>query len=289
MIFLKSVSDKSSPILFADDTSFIIANCNETEFKFNTNDIFHEINKWFHSNLLMLNYDNTYFMQFLTKTDHEINRQVSFGNRKIATTQSLKFLGLTIETTLTWKKHIGELTSRLNEACYAIRSIKPFISLDVLRSTYFSYVHSIISYGIIFWGNSSHNEEIFKIQKRIVRIIMNSSNNASCRQLFEELNILPIHSQYIFSILLFVTKNKDQFLSNSQVHKINTRQTSDLYVPTANLATYQKGVYYSGIKIYNHLPTTFKDLSGDKNKFTLALKRYPLHNSFYSLEEYFST
>ena len=67
---------------------------------------------------------------------------------------------------------------------------------------------------------------------------MNSSKNASCQQLFKDLNILPIQSQYIFSILSFVTKNKDQFLSNSQVHKINTRQTSDLYVPTVNLTVY---------------------------------------------------
>ena len=69
---------------------------------------------------------------------------------------------------------------------------------------------------------------------------------------------------------------------------VNTRQTSDLYVPSSNLAMYQKGVYYSGIKIYNHLPTAIKDLSGDKNKFKLALKRYLLLNSFYSLEEYVS-
>jgi len=215
--------------------------------------------------------------------------QVSFCNRKIATAQSLKFLGLTVDTTLTWNNQIGELTPRLNKACYAIRLIKLFMSLDVLRSTYFLYAHSIISYGIIYWGNSSHSKEIFKIQKRIIRIIMNSSKNASCQHLFKELNILPNQSQYIYSIFLFVTKNKDQFLPNSQVHKINTRQTSDLYVPTANLAIYQKGVYYSGIKIYNHLPTAIKDLSGDKNKFKLALKRYLLHNSFYSLEEYFNT
>ena len=89
---------------------------------------------------------------------------------------------------------------------------------------------------------------------------MNSSKNASCRHLFKDLSIL-------------VTENKDQFLSNSQVHKINTRKTSDLYVPTANLAIYQKGVYYSGIKIYNHLPTANKDLSRNKNKFKLALKK----------------
>jgi len=52
---------------------------------------------------------------------------------------------------------------------------------------------------------------------------------------------------------------------------------------------YQKGVYYSGIKTYNHLPTAIKDLSGDRNKFKLALKRHILHNSFYGLEEYFNT
>ena len=93
------------------------------------------------------------------------------------------------------------------------------MSLDVLTSTYFSYVHSIIYYGIIFWGNSSYSEDIFKIQKRIIRIIINSSKNASCRQPFKDLNILPIQSQYMFSIIYFVTKNKDQFLSNSQYIK----------------------------------------------------------------------
>ena len=36
-----------------------------------------------------------------------------------------------------------------------------------------------------------------------------------------------------------------------------------MYVPTANLTVYQKGIYYSGIQIYNHLPTAIKDLSDD--------------------------
>ena len=41
--------------------------------------------------------------------------------------------------------------------------------------------------------------------------------------------------------------------------------------------------------MYSRLPIAIKDLFGDKNKFKLALKRYVLHNSFYSLEEYFNT
>ena len=62
----KSVSDKCSSILFADDTTFIIAKSDETKFEFNTGKILSEINKWFYSNLLMLNYDKPYFLQFLT-------------------------------------------------------------------------------------------------------------------------------------------------------------------------------------------------------------------------------
>ena len=61
-------------------------------------------------------------------------------------------------------------------------------------------------------------------------------------------------------------------MTNLQMHKITTWQTFDLYIPIANLTLYQKGVYYQGINIYNHLPKTVKHLSGDKNKFKLPLK-----------------
>jgi hypothetical protein len=125
-----------------------------------------------------------------------------------------------MDTTLTWRHHIDELTSRLIKACYAIRSIKLFMSLDVHRSTYFLFVFSIISYGIIFWWNSSHSEEIFKIQKKMIRIIMNSSKNASCRPLFKELNILPIQSQYIFSKVLLLKIKTNFCLTHKYIKSI---------------------------------------------------------------------
>jgi len=75
------------------------------------------------------------------------------------------------------------------------------------------YVHSIIAYGIIFWGNSPYNNNIFKLQKRAIRIIMNTGNRVSCCELFKKLNILPLHSQYILSLLLFVVQNIEEFTS----------------------------------------------------------------------------
>jgi hypothetical protein len=88
----------------------------------------------------------------MTKTNKIIDTQISFGNKHIAVVHSTKFLGLTTDTCLSWKYHIEELKSKLNKACYAVNSVKPFMSLEVLRMAYFSYVHSILSSGIIFWG-----------------------------------------------------------------------------------------------------------------------------------------
>jgi len=62
------------------------------------------------------------------------------------------------------------------------------------------------------------------MQKSVIRIIVGYGYREFCRQLFEELKILTLSSQYIFYLLLFVINNKDYFVSNSVYRNINTRQ-----------------------------------------------------------------
>ena len=135
------------------------------------------------------------------------------------------------------------------------------MSVDMLRMIYFSYVHSVMSYGIIFWGYSHHSNSIFKIQKRIIRIITNTGSHDSCRQLFKQVQMLSLPSQYIFSLLVFVNKNRGVFQTNSEIHDLNTHFNYNLHFSSTNLTLVQKGVLYSGSKIYNHLPSNIKILS----------------------------
>jgi hypothetical protein len=168
-----------------------------------------------------------------------------------------------------------------------IRCLKPFLSLETLRMVYYSIVHSVILYSIIFWASSTHLRIVFRIKKRIIRIITNSGSRVSCRNLFKKLSILPFQSQYIFSLLMFVVKNKDLFKMNSNVHTFNTRSNCELHFPVGNLTVYQKGVCCIGIKLYNHLPGILKQISHDVPKFKVALKNFLAINSFYSVEEYY--
>ena len=141
---------------------------------------------------------------------------------------------------------------------------------------YFSCFHSIMSYGIIFWGNSHYSINIFIIQKRIIRIMTNSNRRHTCRPLFNQLRILPLPSQYLYSLLLFVVTNKKLFLLNSQIYDINTRYNNNLPLSLTGLTFVQKGVAYSGCKIYNHLPLQIKNILNNVPLFKSKLKKFLL-------------
>jgi hypothetical protein len=131
----------------------------------------------------------------------QIKMQIITSNSIITNINSTKFLGLITDTTLSWKDRITGLTSKLNKACNAIRAIKPFMFLEVMKMIYYSYVHLVISYGIIFWGNSHFSDSIFKIQKRIIRVITNTGRRDSCRERYKKIT----NSATSISIYLLTT------------------------------------------------------------------------------------
>jgi len=61
------IADSSKSVLYADDTSIIIANPSPSKFKEDINNIIDNINDWFRSNSVSLNTDKTCFLQFRPK------------------------------------------------------------------------------------------------------------------------------------------------------------------------------------------------------------------------------
>jgi hypothetical protein len=57
---------------------------------------------------------------------------------------------------------------KLSSACFAMRKVIPLMTRDTLKLVYFAYFHSVVSYGLIFWGNSTDSNKVFYIQKKII-------------------------------------------------------------------------------------------------------------------------
>jgi len=111
----------------------------------------------------------------------------------------------------------------------------------------------------------------------------------SCRKPYKHLGIHPLQTQYILSLMTFVAENRSLFHVNSEMHGIITRQKSYLYQPQANLTLCQKGVRYSGVKVYNNLPPNIRNLFSDVKNFKLELGKYLHLKSFYTLDEYYDS
>jgi hypothetical protein len=95
-----------------------------------------------------------------------------------------------------------------------------------------------MSYGIIFWENSTDSKKIFYIQKKIIRIMAGTKRRDSCRQLFKKFNILPLASTFLLSLSSFVVDNMEKFQTNSDIHNIITRYRYNLHVSNTNLGKY---------------------------------------------------
>jgi hypothetical protein len=92
---------------------------------------------------------------------------------------------------------------------------------------------------------------------------------------------------YIFSLSIFVAKNRRSFQTSLQIHGLNTRRKFNFYCPQTKLTVHQKGPYCFGIKLFNCLPLKIKELVHDFKLFRMALKAFIHSKSFYTVQEYF--
>jgi hypothetical protein len=88
---------------------------------------------------------------------------------------------------------------KMSNACYAITSMYSSSDTTTFKIIYFADFHSIMEQRIISQGNSSDSRKIFQLQKKIERIMTESTPTDSCKPLFQTVKILTSPSQYLLS------------------------------------------------------------------------------------------
>jgi hypothetical protein len=120
-------------------------------------------------NKLTLNFNKTHYIQFAAKTKTLHNFIINYNNKYINSIFCTKFLGIMVDSALLWKNHTETLMKKVSKACHVIRNMKHYMCILALEVIYYSFFHLIMSYGIIFWGNSSYNHVIFLLQKKAIK------------------------------------------------------------------------------------------------------------------------
>lgn len=271
-------------VLFADDTSLIFKLARHQQSYNDVNNAICKVVNWFNVNNLLLNEKKTKCVKFVTSNVKHEQASVIVKDEELELVDSTVFLGFTLDSKLQWGPHIANLSNRLSSAAFAVSKIRQLTDVKTARLVYFSYFHSIMSYGILLWGSASDINTIFVLQKRAIRAIYKMDHRDSLRNKFKDINIMTVHCQYIYENIMYVHKNIAHFKKNCDIHNINTRNKHKLAVPATRLHKIKKSFMGNCVRFYNKLPSSISDLS--IGKFKNIVKRKLISKAYYSTQDY---
>ena len=170
---------------------------------------------------------------------------------------------------------------------------------SVLKSVYFSLVHSHFIYGIEIYANTyaKYLDPLIKINNKILRILQNKEIKTPINQLYINYHTLPIPKLHDLHILLFMHKyNFDKnnlptlfhnyFKLNSNVHDHNTRQKEMMHSEKFENSYGKRSIKYRGGMLWNKLPYTLRLYSSRayfKRKVKLKFFLRMISNNYYCL------
>ena len=254
--------------LFADDACFSACHSSPSALENRINRELIKISNWFKSNKLNLNYDKTVYMIMLKqRKKHKFN--ILIDNNKLNESNSVKYLGIMIDSNLNWKPQIDKVSNKIAKGCWAISKLRPFVNSTILRLIYYTLIYPHLLYCITSWGTAckTYLNKLASKQKRTIRIMTYSSYTAPSTPLFKQLNLLQLND--IFKLRMATstyynlhnnqTNTTDNLQLNAQ-HSYMTRsqQQGNLFIPYRRTRLGQSSTDYQRAITWNQIPPTIR-------------------------------
>lgn len=261
---------------YADDTVYYVSGDSWDSVFNNISISLQKIKSWLDSNLLSLNLTKTYLVPFMCQRNrlpvineilfHDYNCKFSSCKctNKIEIKNAVKYLGLYIDSCLSWKTHIDYVTEKLRKTVHIFTNLRYCMKFSTLKMIYSGVVQSILNYGILFYGGANKTiiGKIKIMQKLILKVMLNKPRRYPSDQLFEATDILDVSKLFVFNIAQYFFKEKRSLLNLIQFHKhlYYTRGKKTGHCKSSKNIKKKTNQFFLNIlpKLYNAFPDDIK-------------------------------
>ena len=256
-------------------------------------DCISDILTWMQSNKLKLNPEKTEFMVAGTKysLDRVPSDSISVGNNSISIQSSVRYLGVTIDSSLSMQRHISDVCRSCFLALRRISSIRPFISKQSTSTLIHASITSRLDYcnSTLTGVSSDQLSRLQRVQNCAVRLVLKKGKREHVTPMLKQVHWLPIsfRIQYKLSVLAF-----RHFENTLPVYLSKTLQT---YQPSRTLRSsseklltvpFSKSKFvndrsfsFSVPRMWNSLPSSLRD-TPSLSQFKSQLKTYLFRLAF---------
>ena len=180
-------------ILFTDDTTILSHHKSKQFLKYMLTHDMEILINWFKANQLSPNMDKTTMIKFWPDRSPfkiQIN-EVIIKNAKFT-----KFLGITIDDSLSWSFYVNNLYNKLLSNKRLLQNVKRISLISTLKPIYYAHIQSHLIYGLSIWGNmiNKHKKnQIHQLQTDCLKLLNNEHYNA-VTDIYLQHKILPFSS-----------------------------------------------------------------------------------------------
>lgn len=248
--------------LFADDSSVFYANKTVQQNMERMKPDIEIINEYFRLNKLSLNANKTKFVHFAPAQKKFIAEEnLNADGFVIEKVNSIKYLGVHIDSQLTWANHVDHVCGRVAAAAGILRKLS-FLPRKILRQLYFSLAHSHLSYAAIVWASATDSilNKLQILQRRALKAYLKLNLQHPTLELFinEASHILPLKAirvqqacELVFRSIHCLTPANLSF--GYVEHRRSQRRQRMLYLPPLTTKTGRSSLSYFGPLCYNQL------------------------------------
>ena len=274
---LPNFSDRVQTTLFADDTTITLTDSNFNRLTDTANVELRELRDWTYANKLSLNVDKTSSIIFSNRRYfHSESSSLFLCNDKIKYASSCKFLGVIIDSNLSFNDHIRHISSKISKSVGIFRILQRYLPKNVLLNIYYSLIYPYLTYANIIWGGTHecHLNSLIILQKKLIRIISNAEYLAHTDPLFfdnQVLKVIDIH-KYLLAQDMYKRNSSNNLLTIQ--HTYNTRFRHDAQPTNHRLDASRRLPSYAGATVWNSLPDAFKSSQLKFHKFKKSVKSF---------------
>ena len=262
---------QSSCLMFADDVK-IYRNVSCAADADLLQDDLHRLCRWSHVWKLSLNPAKCKSFRITLKKSH-IETTYFVGNTALEHVDTIRDLGVILDSKLTFRPHIESTIKKANRALgLLIRSfqtpkLRGYINLATVRVSYYAHVRSVLEYCSVVWAGAAktHLDRIERVQFRFMRWLNGCSPRAdacACSEytaLLRHYGVCSLYSRRVHHDILFArnvltgriaSAHLLQCFSLSAPIRVG-RRPSLLYVPYARVVTVKDGLFVRAPRLIN--------------------------------------
>ncbi len=163
IIFMNDAPDAIKQILhlYADDTNLQASDPDLSVLEQKLNDDLESLSKWLNENRLVVNTDKTVCMILSTHQSRatltNCTLKLKVGDKHIKQVNEGKLLGIIIDESLTWDKHIYKMCNKIRKKLGLLKRLKKCIPSNTLIMLFNSLVLPHFDYANVVWGTACGN------------------------------------------------------------------------------------------------------------------------------------